>query len=141
MKSFLDHLGVHWFAHRPDPVMFDKTAVIHTQSIGAPNGAAQKDVATSLQWLGISNIRKIGFGMMEGVVWDEISKERREKFEKKIRLFAARFQTVKSAKMSLKTKALFQMTKKMQSEQLNNTDPSMRSLDTQYWLDRGWISE
>lgn len=36
---------------------------------------------------------------------------------------------------------LFQMTKKMQSEQLNKTDPSMRSLDTQYWLDRGWISE
>ena len=48
VKNFLDHLGVHWFAPRPDPVMFDKTAVILTQSIGAPNGAAQKDVATSL---------------------------------------------------------------------------------------------
>ena len=79
--------------------------------------------------------------MMEGVVWDEISKERRDRFENKFRLFAGQFQTVKPAKMSLKTKALFQMTKKMQSEQLNKTDPSMRSLDTQYWLDRGWISE
>ena len=53
MKCLLDHLCVHWMVHRPDARMFLKRAAILTNSIGAPNGAAQRDVKTSLHWLGV----------------------------------------------------------------------------------------
>ncbi len=91
IKSLLDHFGVPWFAHRPDPTMFNKTVAIITQSIGAPNKDAPKDVRTSMEWLGVPTVKKIGFGLMEGVKWEEISEARRNKFESKIRNFARSF--------------------------------------------------
>ncbi|MGB4610081.1 MAG: NAD(P)H-dependent oxidoreductase [Saccharofermentanales bacterium] len=140
VKSFLDHLGVHWFAHRPDPRMFDKTAVIITQSIGAPNKYAQKDVKTSLNWLGVSRVKKIGFGMMEGVFWNEISEARRDKFERKIRKFAGQFHNIKPANQSLRIKFIFQMCKMMQTS-LSKKTPEGQELspDLQYWIDHGWV--
>lgn len=140
VKSLLDHLGVHWFAHRPDPRMFDKTGVIITQSIGAPNRAAQKDVETSLNWLGVSRVRKIGFGMMEGVIWEEISEKRREGFESKMRTFARSFRNLTPVGMSLKTKFYFQMCKMMQENLLKKTsDDKDLSSDVKHWLEQGWI--
>lgn len=68
MKALLDHFCCHWMVHRPDKAMFTKCAVILTNSIGASNREAQKDIATSLQWLGISDVRCLGFGLMEGGV-------------------------------------------------------------------------
>ena len=115
VKSLLDHLGVHWCAHRPNPRMFDKTAAIITQSIGAPNNGAQNDVKTSLNWLDVPRVKKIGFGMMEGVVWDKISLKRRQGFEAKIRAFAREFRNIKPASRSLKTGFIFRMCKMMQA--------------------------
>lgn len=140
VKSLLDHLGVHWFPHRPDPRMFTKTAVIITQSIGAPNGAAQKDVKTSLEWLGVSKIEKIGFGMMEDTDWHKISDERKRKFELKIRKFTRRFKNIKPRTKSLKTRLYFQMCKKMQETVLKKLTPGEEpGTDLQYWIDNGWI--
>jgi multimeric flavodoxin WrbA len=62
IKALLDHFACHWMVHRPDKKMFTKRAVILTQSIGAPNGSAQKDVATSLSWMGVSDIKKLVLG-------------------------------------------------------------------------------
>ncbi|HHT25150.1 MAG TPA: NAD(P)H-dependent oxidoreductase [Clostridiaceae bacterium] len=140
VKSLLDHLGVHWFAHRPDPRMFNKTAVIITQSIGAPNKEAQKDVKTCLNWLGVSRVKKIGFGMMEGVIWNEISEARRAKFERKIRKFARQFHDLTPANRSLKTKFIFQMCKMMQTL-LSKKTPEGQELspDLQHWIDNGWV--
>lgn len=141
IKSLLDHFGVYWFAHRPDPKMFTKTAVIITQSIGAPNGAAQKDVKTSLEWMGVSKIEKIGFRMLEGVIWDEISESRRRKFEKKARAFARRFDNLPPVKKSLKNRLYFQIGKKMQERVLKELpDDKEPGPDLQYWIDQGWIS-
>lgn len=140
VKSLLDHLGVHWCAHRPDPKMFNKTAAIITQSIGAPNNDAQKDVKTSLNWLGVPRVKKIGFGMMEGVIWNEISEKRRNRFESKIRYFARQFQDIKPAAMSLNTKFIFEMCRMMQNNLLNNTPKDKElSVDLKHWLEHGWI--
>ncbi|MDD4761017.1 MAG: hypothetical protein PHU66_09450 [Bacteroidaceae bacterium] len=48
--------------------MFNKRAVILTNAIGVFNGGVQKDIATSLSWLGISDIKKLGIGLFEGVI-------------------------------------------------------------------------
>ncbi|CDZ75621.1 hypothetical protein ING2D1G_1484 [Peptoniphilus sp. ING2-D1G] len=141
IKSLLDHLAVHWMVHRPDPAMFNKRAAIITQSIGAPNGAAQRDVKTSLNLLGISSVKTIGFGMMEGVIWDEISLSRRESFETKIRKFAGEFKNLKPAEMNLKIKFYFQMAKMIHSGLIRKVpEKEALSADGQYWVDQGWIT-
>lgn len=142
VKSLLDHLGVHWFAHRPDPKMFDKTAVIITQSIGAPNKDAQKDVKTSLNWLGVSCVKQIGFGMVESVIWNEISEKRRADFENKIRAFAKQFHDLKPAKKNFKTKFFFGMFKRIQTSMLKKIPEGQKpSPDLQHWIDQGWVIE
>lgn len=142
VKSLLDHFGVHWFAHRPEPAMFDKTAVLLTQSAGAPNGAAQKDVKTSLEWMGISRIHRLGFRLAEGVSWHEVSEKRKEKFASKIRALADRIKTEKKPTKSLKTRLLFAMCRKMQSDTAKKRKPGQTpSVDLQYWIDRGWVQE
>ena len=140
VKSFLDHLGVHWFAHRPEPKMFNKTGVIITQSIGAPNGTAQKDVKTSLNWLGVPRVEKIGFGMMEGVIWDEISEKRRQGFENKMRAFARKFHNLTPSKQTFTTKFYFNMCKMLQKQLSKKTPAGAKlSVDLQHWVDNGWV--
>lgn len=140
VKSLLDHLGVNWLVHRPEPAMFHKTAVIITQSIGAPNGAAQKDVKTSLHWLGVPVVKRIGFGMIEGVLWDEISQERKQKFERKMRRFAQKFRSISPRKKTMRTKLYFSMCRKMQRDVLKKLPEGQKPYaDSQYWIDQGWI--
>ncbi|NLM07302.1 MAG: flavodoxin family protein [Tissierellia bacterium] len=132
VKSLLDHLGCHWFAHRPDPRMFSKRGAIITQSIGAPNSAAQKDVKTSLNWLGVSSVKCLGIGLMDGVVWEDLSKNRREKIKNKLINFAASFKNLKPASMSPKVKLIFKM---CQSMQRSIEKKGIDSLDLRYWRD------
>jgi multimeric flavodoxin WrbA len=137
VKAFLDHLACHWMVHRPDPVMFYKHAAILTQSIGAPNGGAQKDIATSLSWMGVSSIKRLGFGLMEGVIWEELSNERRDKIINKTERFAKHFNSTKPARKSLKTRILFFVAKQLHKSLLKNE--ASPSADNQHWIAQGWL--
>jgi multimeric flavodoxin WrbA len=139
LKALLDHLGCHWMVHRPDPAMFTKHAVILTQSIGAPNGGAQKDIATSLSWMGVSSIKRLGFGLMEGVIWDALSKERREKIIAKTKAFAKTFVSIKPARKSMKTQILFFVTKQLHTDLLKKEKTP--SADHRHWIEQGWLKE
>jgi multimeric flavodoxin WrbA len=139
VKALLDHFGCHWMVHRPDKRMFHKRAVILTQSVGAPNGAAQRDVATSLAWMGVSHIKKLGFGLMEGVIWDELSQKRRQSIQDKAQRLAARYTQPKAVGMSLKTRALFAMCKALHKKTLKNEKTP--SADNQHWIDNGWLKK
>lgn len=166
VKSLFDHLGVHWFAHRPDPVMFSKTAVILTQSTGALNASAQKDAKTCMQWLGISSIKRLGVRMlgspndfvhqndsgaskehkstkaMGDALWTHVSKKRKANIELKVRKFARQLKVLKPARMSLKTKAIFMLCKMMQKGTLKKL-PSENELtaDLKHWIEQGWIAD
>lgn len=59
--------------------------------MGVFNGGAQKDIATSLSWLGVSDIKKLGFGLMEGVIWNELSQKRKNQMIKKVTRFSKRY--------------------------------------------------
>jgi multimeric flavodoxin WrbA len=139
VKALLDHFGCHWMVHRPDPAMFAKRAAILTQSVGAPNGAAQKDVAASLSWLGVSSIKRLGFGLMEGVIWDELSKERREKILEKTKRFAKKFIDIKPARKSIKTRILFFVTKQIHKSILKKEKTP--GADNRHWIEQGWLKE
>mgnify|MGYP000881576194 CR=1 FL=1 len=138
VKALLDHLGVHWMVHRPKREMFTKRAVIITQSIGAPNGAAQKDVRTSFHWLGVSSVRRLGFGLMEGVIWDELSEKRRRKLAAVCRAFGDKHVAVRPARMRLKVRLMFAICRLLQKGVLKK---GIRSADNRYWIEQGWIRD
>jgi NAD(P)H-dependent FMN reductase len=133
VKALLDHLCVHWFVHRPEPALFPKRAVIITQAIGFFYSAALRDVKTSLTWLGVSDVRTAGFGLLEGVYWDEISTKRKGKFARKLHRLAGRYHTVKPARMKLSVRGRFLLMKWM--HRLMQRNAAVLSLDDQYWKD------
>jgi len=137
MKSLLDHLCVHWMVHRPDEKMFNKQAVILTNAIGVFNGGAQKDIATSLMWLGVSNIKKMGIGLMEGVVWSELSDKRRNSIIRKTKQLAKKYKNARTVHKGIKVTLLFTITR-MMHQGFAKKEITL-SADNQYCVDKGWI--
>ena len=112
IKSLLDHFCVHWMVHRPAPELFQKTAVIITNSVGAPNGSAQKDVKTSLTWMGVSRIYTCGAGMMGDIFLERITKKHQTMLERKTGVLARKIGGVKPRRgKSFKVRLLFSMCK------------------------------
>ena len=138
LKALLDHLCVHWMAHRPDRQMFTKRAVIVTDSIGAPNGPAQKDVAASLHFLGVSDVRRLGFGLIEGVDWQKLSAKRRKKIEGKTVRLAQKYIHCQSGHRGIRVRLYFEMCRWIHKAVLKGEQSP--SADNQYWIDNGWIS-
>jgi multimeric flavodoxin WrbA len=137
MKALLDHFGCHWMVHRPNKLMFSKQAVILTQSIGAPNGAAQRDVATSLTWLGVPRIKRFGFGTMGSVTWDEIDERRRRRIEGRLKRLSKRYISLKPVKRGIKTRTYFFISRMLHKQLLKNE--VVPSVDSQHWIDNGWL--
>lgn len=138
IKSLLDHLCVHWMVHRPEPAFFEKTAVIITNSVGAPNGAAQKDVKTSLNWMGISRVYRCGAPMMGDIFADQMTKKHRRMIEKKMRRLAEKVREVRPCRrMSLQVRLLFFMAK-LQHKMVLKTE-EVPSLDNAHYIRHGWI--
>lgn len=53
LKSFFDHLGYRWMAHRPNGEMRKKIAVAISTTAGSGAKKATKDIATQFMWLAI----------------------------------------------------------------------------------------
>lgn len=138
IKSLLDHLCVHWMVHRPEPEFFEKTAVIITNSVGAPNGSAQKDVKTSLNWMGLSKVYCCGAGMMGDIFIDKMTEKHKKILSNKMKVLASKTSIVKPCRrMSLKVSLLFGMAKMQHSAVLKSeTEPG---LDNAHYLKHGWI--
>lgn len=138
IKSLLDHLCVHWMVHRPDPKVFEKTAVIITNSIGAPNGSAQRDVKTSLTWMGVSRIYTFGIGIMGEIIWDKIAKKRLKIIQRKVGRLADKVSNIEPLRRkSLKVAILFGICKMLHRSTLK--DESEPSLDNKHYIMHGWI--
>ena len=138
IKSLLDHICVHWLVHRPEPEIFKKTAVIITNSVGAPNGSAQKDVITSLHWMGLSRIYKCGAPMMGDIFIDTLSLKHREMLEHKMERLASKVKNIRpNHHMNVKVALLFHMAK-LQHKAVLKTEETP-SLDNMHYLKHGWI--
>lgn len=140
VKSLLDHLCVHWMVHRPDPKIFEKTAVVITNSVGAPNGSAQKDVRTSMAWMGVSKVYACGAGMMGDIFWNTITDSHKSMLERRMARLAGKAAHVRPCRRkSLKVTALFDMCR-LQHAMVLKTE-SEPSLDNRYFLEQGWIKD
>lgn len=139
IKSLLDHFCVHWMVHRPDPTFFAKIAVIITNSVGAPNGSAQKDVSTSMSWMGISNIHTCGAGMMGDIIVEKMTTKHKDMLTKKMQKLASKICNVAPIKRkSLVVSLKFFMCKHMHKMVLKSEiEPC---LDNKHYIENGWIS-
>lgn len=138
IKSLLDHLCVHWMVHRPEPEFFKKTAVIITNSVGAPNGSAQKDVKTSLNWMGLSRVYTCGAPMMGDIFLDEMTVKHKKMLAERMKKLAAKTADVQPCmRMNLKVNMLFGMAK-MQHSAVLKTEKEP-SLDNAHYIMHGWI--
>lgn len=137
MKALFDHLCVHWMVHRPDERMFTKKAVILTNAIGVFQGGAQKDIATSLSWLGVSDIKKVGIGLMEGVIWKEISQKRKNQINKKMTKISRKYLKAYKVRKGILVSLKFMVCKGMHKAVAKKE--AVLSADNQYWADKGWI--
>lgn len=138
IKSLLDHLCVHWMVHRPEPAFFHKKAVIITNSVGAPNGAAQKDVVTSLNWMGLSCISICGIPMMGDIFVDKMSEKHKKMIDVKMKKLADRVKSRRADRgMNCKVWMLFQMAKMQHKMVLKSEE--IPSLDNAHYLKYGWI--
>ena len=137
MKALLDHLCVYWMVHRPYERMFKKRAVILTNAIGIFNGGAQKDIETSLSWLGVSDIKKVGVGLLEGVIWNELSDKRKNVIIKKVKKAAEKYKKSHIGHKEIKVSVKFFISKIM--HQAIAKKEKTLSVDNQYWAYKGWI--
>lgn len=140
VKSLLDHWCVYWLVHRPEPEFFKKTAVIITNSIGAPNGSAQRDVKTSLNWMGLSAVHCCGMGMMGDIFVDKMTPAHRRKLEKKMSRLAGKVSGIHPRKrMNPKVSMLFTAAK-IEHKIILKTEKEP-GLDNQHYLKHGWIKK
>lgn len=138
IKSLLDHLCVHWMVHRPEPEFFKKTAVIITNSVGAPNDSAQKDVKTSLNWMGLSRVYTCGAPMMGDIFLDEMTVKHKKMLVERMKKLAAKTDDVQPCmRMNLKVNMFFGMAKIQHSAVLKTEKEP--SLDNAHYIKHGWI--
>ena len=139
MKALLDHFGYRWMPHRPAKEMFSKRALIITQSLGAGEKSAAKDIKDSLSWWGISYIKNSRFKLMSEIHWDMISEKKRLKMTKGMASMAKKFAAIdysKPAHTSLLTKGKFYAVRILQKN-LGKKNPEYT--DFNYWKANGWL--
>ena len=133
MKSFLDHLGYRWFAHRPHPLMASKigAAISTTGSMGA-KGVTKALKRHFFGWSAAKYYR-LSFSVM-GTGWDEIKEGKKQKIVRAVEKTARKIvRNSGKAKRSLYLRLILRVMKTVQRK--NNWFP----LDKKWWHDQGWI--
>ena len=141
MKALLDHFGYRWMPHRPAKEMFGKRALIITQSLGAGEKSAAKDIKDSLSWWGISYIKNSHFKLMSEIHWDMISEKKRSELTKGMASMAMKFAGIdysKPAHTGVLTKAKFYAVRMLQTG-LGKKNPEYT--DYKYWKANGWLDK
>ncbi|PKM73501.1 MAG: hypothetical protein CVU91_04220 [Firmicutes bacterium HGW-Firmicutes-16] len=138
LKALLDHFACHHMVHKPDKGMFAKRAVILSQSLRSSNRTGQREVENNLTWLGISDIKSMGFTLKDSYLWDELTQKRIKKIDRTVRKMACNYRSIAPTKKSIKVHFLFAISKMMIQKSLKNT--CTPSSDAQYWRSQGWLS-
>ena len=141
MKALLDHFGYRWMPHRPSKEMFGKRALIITQSLGAGEKSAAKDIKDSLSWWGISYIKNTHFKLMSEIHWEKLPEKKRAAMTKGMASMARKFSAIdysKPAHTNLITKAKFHAVRMLQTG-LGKDNPEYT--DYKYWKANGWLDK
>ena len=104
--------------HRPAKEMFGKRALIITQSLGAGEKSAAKDIKDSLSWWGISYIKNTHFKLMSEIHWDKLPEKKKGQMTRGMAKAARRVGAIdysRRAHTNLVTKAKFYAVRMLQT--------------------------
>lgn len=136
MKALLDHLFVRWISHRPKAIMYCKRAVIVSAGAGAGMKKAAADIKTSLNYMGMSNVRtyKVKTGASK---WEEVLPELKHKIKFDMDNLADKLEKENHlTKVSIKNKVMFLVMRKMQL-----ANKGACQLDRDYWEKMGYLDK
>lgn len=135
LKTLFDHFAYQWMSHRPEGEMFGKIGVVVSTSAGAGEKNVTKSIRRQLFWWGIPRVHKLSFKVVASS-WEDVSEKVRRKIEKEVDDTALRIKAeAKSVKPKLKTKAIFNVMRKMQQSNTWNM------LDKEHWQRNQWIGK
>ncbi|MDO5844603.1 MAG: flavodoxin family protein [Methanocorpusculum sp.] len=136
VKVFLDHFACTYINHRPNPEMFDKTAIIVSTAAGAGTKRAVSTIKRNLLFWGIKRIVSVRINLWAGN-WSEMEDSKRVKAEKQISKNARKFYKLTENRYKIRAciehrflRFIFKGLIKKHIE----TNP-----DKIYWKEHGWI--
>lgn len=134
MKSFLDHYGYRWMAHRPEESMFRKQGVCLATAAGAGVKSTLKDMSDSLFYWGVARVDSYGLGVA-ATDWDGVSAKKKAAIDRKLTAMARKL-TSRAGRVTpaLQTKAMFGI---MRMAQKNGWNPK----DVEHWKAQGWLGK
>lgn len=133
LKTFLDHLGYRWMAHRPHPKMFSKVGLVISTAAGAGTKRVTKDLKDNLFYWGVPKIYSYGKNVA-AASWETVNPEKRLKIEKEVIQIAIQIsKRIGKTKPGMKTKVMFQIMR------MNQKGNNWNFTDKEYWLKNGWL--
>lgn len=141
MKSLLDHFAYLWMSHHPAAEFFTKRAVILTQCLGVGAKSTAKDIKHSLSWWGISAITVFTGTLMNDIIWEKISDNRRLKLTKSINKLSQKFSKINyaiPAHTNIQTKIKFLLCRRIRKSVYQNHPDDYEGA---YWAAQGWLGQ
>jgi len=131
LKSLFDHLFSAWLSHRPEKVMFSKTAVAVSTAAGMGMSGVAKSIAKQLFYMGVPKVYRIPV-RVAATSWDMV--KRKERIGAKAASIAQKI-AAKSGKVKPGPKLRFMFLMMRQMHKKNTWSP----LDKKHWEDMGWL--
>lgn len=133
LKSFFDHLGYRWMAHRPNGNMRKKIGVAISTTAGSGAGKTTKDMVQQFDWLATGKTFRLPI-VVAASSWDQVTEDRKQKIEKKTSILANKInKKCGKVRPSFKVRMYFFMMKQMQLRIGYNP------IDVDWWKANGWI--
>lgn len=134
-KNLLDHFPFLFINHRPRPEFFGKKAFVLSTTVGAGLQSAMKPIATCLKFWGVNRVYRKGFRIF-ALNWDEMPKEKQEKYDRQIDRCAEKFRraVLKGPGAPYPfTRFFYAMSRWMIKKGM------AAPLDREYWRAQGWL--
>lgn len=133
LKALFDHMGYRHMAHRPEPSMFHKQAIVLSTAAGMGMGKTTKTLADILLQWGVAKIYRCGV-RIGAIDFEHIPSKRMSNIERKVNRIVHKIKKNNGhVKVGLKTKLFFSIMKMGQKH--NDWNP----LDKEYWINQGWL--
>jgi multimeric flavodoxin WrbA len=136
MKTLLDHFAFQYMNHRPNKLMFSKTALVVSIAAGVGMKSAIKDMTGSLEYWGISRIYNFGFAV-HASNWNEITDANKLKIEQMVKKISNKILLKKNERIkpNHKIKGLFYLFRMLHNKSF------LIPYDRDYWKSQGWLDK